>query len=449
MPSFTYLVQLVVCVTSSATWAVTNISTKSAARTVRTTLRMWIPKRLHNYLGLSCSNVCWLPYLYVTPKGKCFPDGRRVCEKPGHSCARKIVSYCKWPRRRHWRFVGRAVDFCVKNFTTGWECWSLSKAPDYLRSRLERIRRNDLDICLDCGDPICGLQGVVGDAGQFFEEVDPLRAISCLSTILAAVVQTTGQEYITVGVRPRVLAYLGGHPSNARTDTVTFHWNEVLWTYAAAVSIGFVSLGVKVVRFLGIPIGGLVSRSACSAVLNSEETTFVQRWDAGEITPIIAPNNILQVPWDELVVSVRYVDDIVLASFCVCRTCLCKYIKLCYSVTFDINDIDNNQFDWLDVSIDINTAEITYKRKPPTLLPRWSTTFPYYRAYLVGRVHRIHEIKPPNYHLPCIVYDLLSDLISVGVTKKDFRSLFHTTSHLPSTPLVQLLRSALKRCSNC
>ena len=54
-----------------------------------------------------------LPYMYLFYKSKCFHecDGevQRACTDPSHSCARKVVSFWRFPARRNWRFAGRAL----------------------------------------------------------------------------------------------------------------------------------------------------------------------------------------------------------------------------------------------------------------------------------------------------------------------------------------------------
>ena len=40
----------------------------------------------------------------------------------------KIVAYCKWPFRSHWRFVGRACDVILRKWGHGFEVASLKRA---------------------------------------------------------------------------------------------------------------------------------------------------------------------------------------------------------------------------------------------------------------------------------------------------------------------------------
>eukprot|EP00969_Alexandrium_andersonii_P014286 622713-Alexandrium_andersonii.AAC.1 len=41
-----------------------------------------------------------LPYAYATIKAKCHSTGGlRTCRKEGHSCLRKIISWCSYPAK--------------------------------------------------------------------------------------------------------------------------------------------------------------------------------------------------------------------------------------------------------------------------------------------------------------------------------------------------------------
>ena len=60
---------------------------------------------------------CVLPYTYGTFKAKCFRDGLHTCQRAGHSCMRKIVSFAGWPSRRRWRFVHKALETLVRSLS--------------------------------------------------------------------------------------------------------------------------------------------------------------------------------------------------------------------------------------------------------------------------------------------------------------------------------------------
>eukprot|EP00969_Alexandrium_andersonii_P214429 9468912-Alexandrium_andersonii.AAC.1 len=53
-----------------------------------------------------------LPKMYVTMKGKCFAsDGNgKHCEKAGHSCCRKVVSFSSLKAKREWGLACRSIE---------------------------------------------------------------------------------------------------------------------------------------------------------------------------------------------------------------------------------------------------------------------------------------------------------------------------------------------------
>ena len=51
-----------------------------------------------------------LNYMYMNPKAKLFTHlGGRTCQKPGHSCLRKVVSWCSHPAVDYYRWLARGV----------------------------------------------------------------------------------------------------------------------------------------------------------------------------------------------------------------------------------------------------------------------------------------------------------------------------------------------------
>lgn len=71
-----------------------------------------------------------VPYLYGSVKLKCwFPDGGgRRCEKPAHSCYRRIISYFRLWRRKYWRRIHRGNQIMLEGAPTR-SCWNLDDTP--------------------------------------------------------------------------------------------------------------------------------------------------------------------------------------------------------------------------------------------------------------------------------------------------------------------------------
>ncbi|CAE7774416.1 unnamed protein product [Symbiodinium necroappetens] len=182
------------------------MSTDEANSWCRAMLLALVPPLLHARMGITRRG-WFLPYMYGTVKAKCFgsgPDaGKHVCNKPGHSCLRRIVSYATWKARRSWRAAGRALSFIAQSVLLTDEVPSLKQARPFMAEGLERLQPcREVHVCDRCHGPCEGLQGIVADAGQFFEAVQVPDACEAADRVLN-------------------LAELDGHSSASRADRKT------------------------------------------------------------------------------------------------------------------------------------------------------------------------------------------------------------------------------------
>ena len=90
------------------TWKLSCLTVHEANVHIQRALRTLAPSHLQSWLGagLACE---WVPYAYGTIKSKWHSSGAHLCAKPGHSCVRKVVVYCRWPFRHRWRLVVRVT----------------------------------------------------------------------------------------------------------------------------------------------------------------------------------------------------------------------------------------------------------------------------------------------------------------------------------------------------
>ena len=110
------------------TWHVSCLSVQVANEWCLTVLHCFLTDRMKKFICFRRYR-CVLPYTYGTFKAKCFRDGLHTCQKAGHSCMRKIVSFAGWPSRRRWRFVHKALETLVRSFVMSDEVWGLKDEP--------------------------------------------------------------------------------------------------------------------------------------------------------------------------------------------------------------------------------------------------------------------------------------------------------------------------------
>ena len=401
----TYSVLLYCYAVCCQTWAFTRMSKSVAEETVLLGLRSLVPVHLQLWLGVRVAGA-WLPYVYMTIKSKCYCTSRRICVKFMHSCCRKIIAYCRWPRRKNWRLLSRALDLILRRWGQGFEVVSLKKAAAGLREACEMlVVVGDGTICCSCGHAKPVLSGLVADAGQFFEAVEPAVAIQSVVDILSLVQSQHGHSTVTVLRDQRVRGFLGGCPeANSRKHkAISFYFVDLVWCFAACMSVCLCSLGSLVIRTSGLPIGGLMSRIAASYVLAWQEYLWVLAW------PQSTYSRKANVEWSCAVVARRYIDDAMFISKLFCYDCLSRMLKDMYSVTFDVA-ARSRQLQWLDLIFDLDTCEICIKRNAFQFPPVWDTRQQDLKAFLWGRLARYKQLglKRPiwEHDLGCLLVSL-------------------------------------------
>jgi hypothetical protein len=117
------------------TWHVSCLSVQVANEWCLTVLHCLLTDRMKKFICFRRYR-CVLPYTYGTFKAKCFRDGLHTCQRAGHSCMRKIVSFAGWPSRRRWRFVHKALETLVRSFVMSDEVWGLKDVCKVMDSRM-------------------------------------------------------------------------------------------------------------------------------------------------------------------------------------------------------------------------------------------------------------------------------------------------------------------------
>ena len=136
-----------------------------------------------------------LNYMYMNLKAKCFTHRQgRTCEKPGHSCLRKVVSWRSHPAVDYYRWLARGAQTLVAAWGRGHDVSSLKTAAAELRRKVAALsgpaggggrgedqRPPGVGHCDKCGAYMPSPAVVVADAAQMYEEVPPSRVRSGLS----------------------------------------------------------------------------------------------------------------------------------------------------------------------------------------------------------------------------------------------------------------------------
>ena len=119
--------------------------------------------------------------------------------KLDHSCARKICSYVKWPRRIVWKRIHRCAELLVKEMRPGAETWGLRDAAKRLKDGLAFLQVGENpNLCARCCCRKNALTVVVADAGQFYEEVSSEKACFAVSNIVLEA-RLAGWTHVAVG----------------------------------------------------------------------------------------------------------------------------------------------------------------------------------------------------------------------------------------------------------
>ena len=121
-------------------------------------------------------------------------DSGRTCQKQGHSCLRKIISWAQHPGRAFFRRAFRACEILLRHLRVGWETKSLKVAVSALRAQWRRCwkdtpsatvpEQHPLCPCKSCGRHLDDYTTVIADAAQFSEEVSQDEVVEALKWVM-------------------------------------------------------------------------------------------------------------------------------------------------------------------------------------------------------------------------------------------------------------------------
>ena len=391
LPKLAYVLLLASFALCTPSWRITSLTEDLANAWIISMLMRVLGAPLASKLGVRAASSV-LPYCYVTIKSKCWSNGVRVCRKNGHSCVRKIVSYVKWPRRPLWRSVHRAWETILKHFGRTCDVWSMDGAAQKLQ-QLQQLPQNpdcERPTCCRCFRDMNSVEGITGDAGQFFEVVDACTAINEARELLAIFTEQSSQSFVTVK-HPckRRQAWFSSAANRFSRKSVTWSVAELFRAFAASMMVCLVSAGDKIFALQSLPIGGLLSKVASSIVLGGQE----RRWKENYMFQV-SEGFRYPAGWNSAVLHLRYVDDILLVSRIYCRRCLAFATTCIYNVPFDIPAGFSNTLVWLDMKLFLDTGLLGLNLKVFCPAPPWHAGTQYLRCLFLGRFRRWRVINP-------------------------------------------------------
>ena len=439
VPLCTYFLMLAWFVLVSPTWCDAGLTIEEANSWCVALLMNFVPAPLQRLLGISPQG-WFLPYCYGSFKDKCFSGGRRICSKVGHSCMRRIVSYVKWPARRAWRRVGRAISFILRTTLLTDEIWALKDSREAMEQRLGRLLPpRQVGICDRCGGACLDMQGLTADAGQFFEAVSASEACAAFHRTLQ-IAKADGHSSVTVA-GDRTVFYGGCIFRSLRRCTV-FLLNDLYWIFAAACCIKYAHTGDKVWTFSGLPIGGLLSKVAASCVLGLQEHVWSSSPDKRAQTGFAFNGRL----WNHMVARGRYVDDVVWFSRALCLSCLQEGIPAVYSVPFEIQLPAHGVLTWLDFHMSLPTMRWSVRRK--VFFPRHPSgaSQKYAFSVLMARLARWREMQLAGVDMAEAMVHFFFDFMRGGWNKKLLRRAVYCAARRCPVAQSRLLLSLYHLC---
>ena len=404
------------------------------------------------------------PVLFAFVKSKCFhDDGIKKCQKPNHSCLRRILDMAEIPYSRAWKLAARAVRGVVQATGCTREVFSMEAAVPMLTSGVQRLAppwrygekcpettpvSSCIGQCRCCGKAINGLAVFSADIDQAFEACRAERVTPAWSRLTRRYQDKTGCSAIYVQKGTKFVYRI---PTEAA-------WSRSWWVFTLALLAGILQAATlfniitftdKVVELLGLSIGGVMSAAAVSVCLGDEEARVVLQESQVPGFPHFESS-------DELLRSIfwlRYVDDLLAISRQFCSSCLERFFRNVYceplSVVFSSDGVARPaMFEWLDLEIHLYTTSLSWTQKNPnrswvldggaqlksSIMP-WMGISPIsffkVRGLLMGRIARGFSQHLSHALLYFVIMEFLLELNKQGYPLTYIKSVIHSVAPFP------------------
>ena len=371
MPVQVYVHWMVYLLVADAThWRRVDCTVREVSEFYRHLHRLVLPARFRYMAAPHRWARFGLNYMYMNLKAKCFEHGRgRVCQKNGHSCLRKVVSWRTHPAVDYYRWVARGVQTLVTAWGRGYDVSSLKTAAAELRAKVAALsgpgagrsvgagRRVSCPTdCTRCGAHMPGPAVVVADAAQMYEEVPPDRVRQGLRSLISWAAEL-GYVGVAVCKRSSGPSFLVRQRWRHPPGSVLFTWEELRLGMDLALAQSAVSVGDSVWRQAeGLPIGGPHSPASCSVVLGADEAAWTADAAARALHRFLPEGRRLS----EQVALARYVDDLIMVSRVWCHACLEDMLTAMYRrpVQFDRQATSAHGQPWLDMWVSFRCGQL-------------------------------------------------------------------------------------------
>ena len=194
--------------------------------------------------------------LFPLVKSKCFSDqGIHRCQKPLHSCWRRVIDCSSAPYASGWRTMSRAGRGALRAIGWGKELWSIGEA----RAKVDRMLSSlapPAASCQRCQCPLTRTTIITADIDQCFEACSPSEALSAWRCVEVAFQQRYQCSVVSVhrGRKEKTQPAVRGWVRN--------WWGiELAWVARAILAftrVTFAVVGQVVYEMLGIAIGGVM-----------------------------------------------------------------------------------------------------------------------------------------------------------------------------------------------
>ena len=275
----------------------------------------------------------------------------------GHSCLRKVVSWCSHPAVDYYRWLARGAQTLVTTWGRSFEVASLKTAASDLRTRVASLVEPATPHCERCGRAMSGPSVLVADAAQMYEAVPPSRVREGLA---ALVEWAAGEGYagVVVSRRQGGASFLARQTWKHPPGTELISWEELRRGIDMALAQSAVSVGDSVWRQAeGLPIGGPHSPACCSIVLGADEAAWAADAERRARLGFSAPRG---RGIEECAAYARYVDDLCVVSRIWCEGCLESMVDGMYRkpVQFDRQATSLLGQPWLDMWITFTSGDM-------------------------------------------------------------------------------------------
>ena len=354
-----------------------------------------------------------------------------------------------------WKVQGRAVR-AVMQAIGGHEVYDQSAAGDRLVCMVDSLAPAT-QACKVCG---CNMGGKLAlfsaDVDQAFESCQGSNVSKAWSWAAKSYRDRFATDVVQIRRGKRFESRVGGTPWSRGWWLLKLH--ELSRALLAAASLTLAVLGDTVVQLHGMSIGGSMSSSAVSVRFAEEESRAFQGQSC--CLPGFEAVQRGDLYW------LRYVDDVLAASRCICAGCLERFFSAVFteplSVVYSSSKNAASPCVWLHFELYVVGQGLSWTLKNcnrayllgaysspfvPAFLP-WSGAMPYHfkqlRSMLISRLARAWSSHLSVMQSSLCIRELLLELHRLQYPLDLLRALVHSTPTIPAALLArQVFRSFL------